>query len=458
MIELSLKDLTEVLNASLIGRDLTFTGCSIDSRTTAPGNLFIALQGQRFDGHEFVEIARQRGAVAAVVERPVATDFPMLQVADTRHALSMLAHFWRQRFKLPIVAVTGSNGKTSTKEMLRTIFALQGPVLANHGNFNNEIGVPLTLFELNAQHQFAVIEMGANHSGEIASLSHLTQPTVAVITQCAPAHLEGFKDVMGVAKAKGEIFTGLLAKGTAVINRDDEFAAVWDQELSNLSQTLALNLCNFGIDCQSPLDVWAQAVQLTAEHSQFELNTPVGTLPVTLPLLGRHNVMNALAAAACALACQIPLPTIQQGLQDMRPVKGRLQPYPGLHQTYLIDDTYNANPGSLQAALKVLGSIPTPRYLVLGDMNELGPHSDHFHKLAGQQARAQGITQLWAMGTKTYPAVESFGEGAYHFENHEELLSHLQAALVAGTTILVKGSRGMRMEKIVAALRVDNHL
>ncbi len=411
--------------------------------------MYVALRGDRFDGHDFLEEAQQQGAVAAVVETPVKSSLPLLQVADTRKALGMIARFWRQPFHLPIIAVTGSNGKTTVKEMLKAIFIAQSSaeqVLATQGNLNNDIGVPLTLFNLSTHHRYAVIEMGANHPGEIATLTQIAQPTIAVITQCAPAHLEGFKSIEGVAQAKGEIFSNLATNGIAVINQSDTFAPLWRQ-LANHCTTMT-----FGLD--ETAAVTACEIQLKGDHSVFTLNTLQGQIPITLPLPGRHNVMNALAASAVAMASGCLLPIIQQGLSHVIPVKGRLQKYAGIHQSLLLDDTYNANPTSLHAALSVLTRYPAPHWLILGDMNELGTESATLHHQAGQTAKAMGIQRLWAVGHQSRYAVEGFGQGAQHFANHADLLARLRPEIPPQASLLIKGSRGMQMEHIVTALRV----
>ncbi len=445
MIELTLNEVAPTLGAVILGHDIKFTGCSTDSRNIIPGSLYVALPGKRFDGHDFIFDAQQQGASAVMVERPVACALPALRVNDTRTALGELARFWRQRFNLPLIAITGSNGKTTTKEMLKAILSQQGNVLASQGNFNNEIGVPLTLFNLGSEHHYAVIEMGANHAGEIAYLTQIAQPTIATITQCAPAHLEGFKNIQGVAQAKGEIFAHLKAGGVAVINNDDSYAYLWH----NLAQDHTIS--SFALE--KPAQVTAQDLQLHLDGSRFTLHTSTGNITIYLPLLGRHNVINALAASACALACDCSLETIQKGLQNMQPVAGRLRHSFGINDITLIDDSYNANPGSLNAALAVLNQYTPPYWLVLGDMNELGTHSALFHRQAGQQAREAGVERLWAIGNMSRYAVEGFGEGACHFTHHHELIESLRAQLPSKATILIKGSRGMRMEQIVNALQ-----
>lgn len=446
MITLNLSEIAH--GAILSGENIKFTSCSIDTRNLQPGALYVALRGERFDGHDFIKAAQQQGASAIMVDKPVISNLPTIHVADTRKALGELAHLWRKRFELPLVAITGSNGKTTTKEMLRAIFTLQATdILATQGNFNNDIGVPLTLFNLHAKHRYAIIEMGANHANEIADLSKIAQPTCATITQCAPAHLEGFGSIKGVALAKGEIFSNLQANGIAVINNDDTYAKLWHElAASHTINTFALN---------NSADVTARNINLNEESSDFTLQTQSGDIAIHLPLPGQHNIMNALAASTCALACDSTLNAIQQGLQNMQAVKGRLQRYAGIKGMTLIDDTYNANPASLKAALAVLNKNRAPYWLVLGDMNELGTESAKFHKEAGQLAREVGVERLWGIGEMSRYAVESFGAGAQHFTHHNDLVQSLQMHYPTHATLLIKGSRGMQMEKVVNALRED---
>lgn len=445
MIELNLTEIASELGAVILGHDIKLTGCSTDTRNLLPGSLYIALRGKHFDGHDFVVEAQQHGASAVMVERPVACALPALRVNDTRIALGKLAQWWRQQFNLTVIAITGSNGKTTTKEMVKAILSQQGQVLATQGNLNNEIGVPLTLFNLGKEHRYAVIEMGANHAGEIAYLAQIAQPTIATITQCAPAHLEGFKNIQGVAMAKGEIFTHLATGGTAVINNDDSYAQLWHK----LAQSHAIS--SFALN--NPAQVTAQSLQVYSDRSQFTLHTSTESVTINLPLPGQHNIMNALAASTCALACGCSLTMIQQGLQKLQPVTGRLRYYRGVNGITLIDDTYNANPGSLEAALSILSQNSPPYWLVLGDMNELGAHSTMFHRQAGQQAREAKVERLWAIGNMSRYAVESFGEGACHFTHHHQLIESLRNQVPLAATLLIKGSRGMRMETIVKALQ-----
>lgn len=451
MITLKLSEVVSPLGATLEGTDVEFTGCCHDTRQPMHGALYVALRGERFDGHDFITQAQQQGAVALLVDQTVNTDLPHLIVADTRQALGNLAYFWRQHHLCPLIAITGSNGKTTVKEMIRSILNQIVPdsaLLATSGNLNNDIGVPLTLFQLSPDKQWAVVEMGANHSGEINYLSHLAMPTVAVVTQCAPAHLEGFKTIEGVALAKGEIFNGLRPGGTAIINNDDTYAPLWRKKVASDSQ-----ISHFAL--QNPAEITASEIQLTPTGSQFTLHTPLGEIPICLPLLGEHNIMNALAASACALASGVSLQAVEQGLQNVQPVKGRLQCCVGFKGMLIIDDTYNANPTSLNAALAVLHQYPNPYWLVLGDMYELGEQSQLFHRQVGESAVKAGVARLWTLGDMAYFATEFFGTGALHFTDHDTLITALKTELTQPVTLLVKGSRGMHMEKIVRELSIE---
>ena len=449
MINMRLSEAAVATQARLEGADVMFTACSTDSRSLQAGALFIALQGERFDGHAFIAAAREAGATAALVQNDSEYDMPLLKVADTRKAMGYLAGDWRRRFTLPLIAVTGSNGKTTVKEMLSAILSQQSLVLATQGNFNNDIGVPLTLFGLDADHHYAVIEMGANHAGEIAWLTEIAAPTVALITQCAPAHLEGFGSVAGVARAKAEIFSGVQAGGMAVINADDDFSALWRE------QAMACEQISFALHKEA--DVVAGNIQMDAarNNSQFLLHTPIGKETLNLPLPGEHNIANALAATACCLALKLPLSLIKSGLENMTAVTGRLQGKTGRCGARIIDDSYNANPASLTAAVKVAAAGPGTAWLVLGDMGELGQAAGDLHYHAGETARTMGIERLYAIGDLSRQAVQGFGLGAQHFTTMDELKATLLAELKAGVTVLIKGSRSMAMEAVVAALQEE---
>jgi UDP-N-acetylmuramoyl-tripeptide--D-alanyl-D-alanine ligase len=447
MISLRLSEAASQLGGRLHGMDVRFTGCSIDSRSLRAGNLFIAVRGSRYDGHDFIKPACENGAAAAMVERTDGfAQLPLLVLGDTRQAMTELAGYWRSGFDIPLVAVTGSNGKTTVKEMLSSILGRKGPVLATRGNLNNEIGVPLTLFGLGGEHQYAVIEMGANHAGEIAGLTRLARPTIAVITLCAPAHLQGFGSVDGVARAKAEIYSGLAGNGTAVINADDKYAGYWRDTAVRHRQI------TFGID--NTADISATNIRFDAATGRtgFTLHTPRGSAPVSLALAGRHNVMNALAAAACCAGINIPLEDIRCGLENTITVRGRMEMKFTKEGTRIFDDTYNANPASLDAALGVLAEYPGRRWLVLGDMGELGEYAAELHREAGESARRYGVERLYGLGENARHAVAGFGVGARHFNSPEALLDALKPGLSQDVTILVKGSRFMSMDKLVASL------
>ncbi len=447
---MTLSEAAKALGAELHGEDVAFAAVNTDTRTLQQGDLFVALCGENFDGHAFVAEAAARGAVAALVSMPMEAALPALCVADTRLALGQLAAAWRACFAMPLVAVTGSNGKTTTKEMLAAILARRGPVLATQGNLNNDIGVPLTLLRLRDEHRCAVIEMGANHPGEIAYLSNLARPTVALITNAAMAHIGGFGSLDEIAHTKGGIYAGLDENGIGIVNADDVYAGFWRTLLG------ARRCMTFGMS--NPSDVYALAesvrciVDDTAITTSFHMHTPAGDASVVLPLMGLHNVMNALAASAAALAAGATLADIKAGLEAMRAVKGRLQVKRGIHGTRIIDDTYNANPPSVQAAIAVLATVEGEKVLVLGDMGELGDDAPLFHEQVGAQARQAGIGRLYATGELSVGAVREFGANGRHCASHNELIAALLADLAAGTTVLVKGSRFMRMERVVDAL------
>jgi UDP-N-acetylmuramoyl-tripeptide--D-alanyl-D-alanine ligase len=447
MISMSLSEAANRLGIKHRNADVRFAGCSIDSRTVQSGNLFIAIRGERFDGHGFVRSAVENGACAVMTESPDADDTtPLLVVKNSRTAMAALAASWRSDFQIPLIAVTGSNGKTTVKEMISSILGLNTSVLATRGNLNNDIGVPLTLFGLGKQHQFGVIEMGANHPGEIAGLSRLVRPDVAVITQCAPAHLEGFGSIEGVATAKSEIYSGLVPEGCAVVNADDEFADYWRGVASAYRQL------SFGI--AHPADITANDMVFNPESGKtgFTLTTPAGAVSIMLPLAGRHNVLNALAAVACCTALGLPIDDMKQGLERMTHVHGRMQMKVADSGARVFDDTYNANPASLRAGLQVLTSYPGKHWLILGDMGELGEFSEDLHRQAGEMAREQGVERVYALGRLSRYAVDGFGQGATHFTRMEDLLTSLKPELGADITLLVKGSRFMAMDKVVTAI------
>lgn len=450
MITMKLSRAAEYLETTCQGDDVTFIGCSINSRDIKTGEMFIALRGEHFDGHDFINDAIKRGACAALIDKDDSISVPSIRVSNTRYAMGTLAQQWRNKFDIPLVAITGSNGKTTVKEMLTSILRLKAPVLSTSGNLNNDIGVPLTLFGLGQDHKFAVIEMGANHPGEIARLGQIARPTVAVITQCAPAHLEGFGSIDGVASAKAEIYENLEPVGIAIINADDPYADFWRGKISGLRQF------SFGLD--KPSDLTATSVHQSSESGKtnFVLSSTAGSIDITLSLLGKHNVLNALAASACALCLDIDMSLIKQGLEMMTAVKGRLELKSGPGNSRIIDDTYNANPASFDAAINVLSAFQGKRWLVLGDMGELGSNAEKLHHEAGAKAAANGIDKLFSLGDLSQASTYSFGEGAKHFKVIDQLITNIRDEIDQDVTVLVKGSRAMHMENIVNALVQEN--
>ncbi len=443
-----LSQAAQVLGGKLVGGDVEFSAVSSDSRKITPGDLFIALPGENFDGAKFIDAAVQAGAVAALMNTKNYQDgeapCPLLLVEDTRLALGSLSAYWRSQFDIPLVALTGSNGKTTVKEMLasilREVTGDKESVLATQGNLNNDIGMPHTLLKLRGGQRYAVIEMGMNHPGEIAYLSRIARPDVALITNAASAHLAGLGSVEAVAHAKGEIFSGLNERGIAVINADDKYAPLW-RDLAQPHKVI-----DFALD--APAEVGA-CWDVTDFGIQMEITAPAGAAGVKLQVPGAHNARNALAAAAAALALDISLHNIVAGLEKFTGVAGRLQRKPARDGAVLIDDTYNANPASMRAALQVLAQAPGKRIFVMGDMGELGPDEKQFHAEAGAAARQLGIQRMLALGELSRAAVDAFGAGAQHFDDIESLMAALDKELAEGVTILVKGSRFMKMERVV---------
>jgi UDP-N-acetylmuramoyl-tripeptide--D-alanyl-D-alanine ligase len=443
-----LSQAADVLNTKLLGNDVLFTAVSKDTRTIKKGDLYIAIKGDRFDGHDFISQAGEAGAVGALVSQQQSMKMPQICVPDTRLALGELAANWRQKFEGKLIGITGSNGKTTVKEMCNSILTYAfkpDEVLCTEGNLNNDIGMPMTLLLLRETHKYAVIEMGANHVGEIDYLTNIAKPDVAVITNVGPAHLEGFGSMERIARAKAEIYGGLSTRGTAVINLDDSYANYWHDVCKGK------NIMTFSMQHTSA-DIFA-----SAESDGFIMHTPLGKAYVQLNLPGQHNVMNALAATAATLAAGIDLKNIVSGLTAFSGVKGRLSISRAPNDAFIIDDTYNANPLSLKAAMDVLVSMKGEHWLVLGDMFELGEDAEAMHFDVGRHASELGITRLLAIGKSTIKAVEGFGEGAEFFENRKELVEVLKKEMKSDTVILVKGSRSMSMEKIVAELLGDGN-
>jgi UDP-N-acetylmuramoyl-tripeptide--D-alanyl-D-alanine ligase len=446
-----MSDVAAATGGRLAGADAAIAGVSTDSRTIEPGMLFVALAGERFDGNEFVADAAQRGAGGAVVSKATDAALPQVVVGDTQAALTALAAAWRAASGALVLGVGGSNGKTTTKEMLAAILAGAGPTLATRGNLNNHIGVPLTLLRLEPAHRYAVIEMGANHPGEIAALAALARPSIALVTNAGDEHLEGFGDLAGVARAEGEMYAALGPGSTAVINADDPFCDTWQAMVPRGARVL-----RFGID--APADVCAQAIagriEAGAFATVFTLSIGDAEARVRLPLAGRHNVLNALGAAAAAHAAGVAMPAIVAGLERMRPVSGRLQLKPGLRGSWLIDDSYNANPSSVRAGIDVLSGLPGEHWLVLGEMAELGDETAASHAGVGDYARRAGVTRLFALGAAARYAADAFGARASWYQDAAQLADALSASLEPGITALVKGSRVNRLERVVERLVV----
>ncbi|MBY4899322.1 UDP-N-acetylmuramoyl-tripeptide--D-alanyl-D-alanine ligase [Cupriavidus sp. AU9028] len=453
-----------------------FTRVHTDSRTVQPGDLFVALRGERFDAHDFLADVAARGAAAVMVEREpgeAAQGLPALVVPDTRVGLGQLAAGWRAQFAIPTVAVTGSNGKTTVKEMIAAIFAAAAGEegrLATGGNLNNDIGLPLTVLRLRASHRLAVLELGMNHPGETALLAAIAQPTVAVITNAQREHQEFMVSVEAVAREHADILRALPEGGTAVFPVDGAsggaHAAIW-REAAGARRVLTFGLADGSANNTELADIRAD-IRLQDGVQCLQVQAPQGQFEVRLGLLGQHNVRNALAATACALAAGVEVEAIQRGLAAFEPVKGRLQVKriataegEPLRAPVVIDDTYNANPDSVRAAIDVLAGFAAPRVLVLGDMGEVGDQGPAFHREIGAYARERGIETLWATGEATGDAVDAFGQGGRHFASAQDLAGALAAIhggdsagreLAQASAILVKGSRFMRMERMVDVL------
>lgn len=451
----------ETIGGTLVGPDTGFDSVSTDTRSIEPGQLFVALRGARHDASAFVQVAAEAGAVAAVVEKQQPISLPQVVVPDAGKALQTMAAAWRRRFTIPVLGVTGSNGKTTLKEMMAAIMRVHatlpggrsvdvhpddGSVLATWGNLNNHVGVPMTLLWLRAGHRAAVIEMGASGTGEIALLTRIARPTVGVLTNAFPAHLAGFGgSLRGVAEAKGELFAGLEAGAVAVVNRDDAFHGYW----RGLRQDIEYR--SFGL---SP-DADFRAVDIVASNGdglRFRLVAPVGETLIHLPMAGSHNIQNALAAAAATTAAGATLDSVRAGLAAMANVKGRLKAEPGPAGSTIYDDSYNANPGSVAAAIRFLAGLDGQRWFVLGDMAELGPTEIELHREIGMLAAASGIDRFYGVGKLSRHAVEAFGPRGCWVSDVGALAGQLRSDLAPDVHLLVKGSRSAGLERVVKAL------
>ena len=441
----NLRQAADSMHGVLQGDDRPFDGVSTDTRTIREGELFFALQGPNFDGRDYVRVAREAGAAGAVVGKQVSEDVAQITVDDAKAALGRFGAAWRDQHDATVIGVTGSNGKTTLKELIAACLSRKAPTLATHGNLNNDIGMPLMLARIDATHRYAVLEMGANHAGEIAYLTALASPDVVVITNAAAAHLEGFGSVDGVARAKGEILLGEKRPRAAVLNADDRYFDLWASQVSDT------RCISFGF--VESADVRADNIVAAANNTTFTLHVESDSADVVLPLVGIHNVRNACAAAAVAHALDIDIDDIRAALESVNPVAGRLQPVRGLNDATLFDDSYNANPLSVVAAAEFLAALPGESWLVLGDMKELGDDAAELHREVGEAVRASGVNRLLAYGDLAASAAEGFGEHARWFASLETLVDELSKEMRSDVTVLVKGSRSMRMERVVDALR-----
>lgn len=441
----TLSSAASAMRGTLHGADCVFDGVSTDTRTISHGELFFALPGPNFDGGKFVAAAAEGGAAGAVVAAPVGGDLAQISVADTRLALGQLGAAWRQQHTATIVGVTGSNGKTTLKEMIAACLSQAAATIATAGNLNNDIGMPLMLLRIGAAHRFAVLEMGANHVGEIAYLTSLAQPHVVVINNAGTSHLEGFGSIKGVAEGKGEILRGEPRPRCAVLNAEDDFYDYWRSFAADI------DVLSFGL--LDSADVFATDIVSSKSSTSFTLHVPDSVIDVDLPLVGTHNVRNACAAAAVAVALGVSVAHIKAGLESLQPVAGRLQPLAGIRGATLYDDSYNANPVSVKAAGEFVATLSGERWMVLGDMGELGDTAQALHADVGQSLSAVGIDRLFAVGTLSHETVNAFGTGGEWFASIDELIDRVAGEMTSQVSVLVKGSRSARMERVVTAIR-----
>lgn len=454
MIRTTLLWIAEKVNGKLQGKaDIEATAISTDTRTIEEGAVYLALKGPNFNGHDFVSHAQKAGAIAVIASEPVTTSLPVIMVEDTKEALGMLGAAVKAEVAPKTIAITGSSGKTTVKEMCASVLSRRGNVLATKGNFNNDIGVPLTLLRLEPHHEFAVMELGANHLGEIAYTTNLVKPDVATIVNAAASHLEGFGSLLGVARAKSEIFKGLGDEGVAVVNVDSQFADFW---LGKLKHTQTLT---FSPDQKNHADFRAQDISLGLDGcAAFHLVCPQGEIAIQLTIPGLHNVGNALLAAALTLQVGATLENVRDGLLSMKQVSGRLNVKQLTEQVRLLDDTYNANVASVNAAIDTLSSFSGISVLVLGDMKELGEKARFYHEKVGEYAKEKGIDYLYTMGVLSQSASDVFAENSGHFSDVESLMEAMQNDLLMqkrDISILVKGSRSSKMERVVEAIEAS---
>jgi len=453
---MDLQEAALATDGTAVGGNVSFLSVSTDSRAIQSGQLFVALRGDRFDGHQFIAAVAAQGAVAAMVDRAWAASnpasLPLLVVEDTRIGLGRLAAGWRSRFELPLIGVTGSNGKTSVKEMCAAILRAQArldgfdpelAVLATVGNLNNDIGLPLMLLRMSGNHRAAVIEMGMNHPGEIGYLTRLARPTVALVNNAQRAHLQGMGSINEVAREKGAIYEGLAEDGVAVVNADEAFVGYWR------ARNTGRRVLSFGLTAGA--DVTARC-STHGFATDMVLLAPQGETRFLLQVPGQHNVRNALAAAAACLAAGASLAAVAEGLGGYQGTPGRLQLRRGLNSAVVIDDSYNANPDSMRAGIAVLAATPGRKILVIGDMGEIGEQSFQYHDEIGGYAKSEGVDFLFALGEMSEVAARNFGEGGHHFTKLDDLVEAVKGELNENTVVLVKGSRFMKMERVVDAI------
>ncbi len=429
------------LDVDCTGPDITFNAVSTDTRSLQPGALFVAIIGKNFDGHDYVAQAIEKGAAGVVVSKPFTCNVPVILVKDTLWAYGQIAALHRSKFKIPMIAVTGSCGKTSVKSMIYSILQQVGEVLSPPGSYNNEIGLPKTLLELSDQHKYAVLEMGARKHGDIKYLMELVNPNIVLINNVNPAHIETFGDLDGIAQAKGEIYEYLQPHGTAIINVDDQYAPFW------LTKLKTQNVITFGLERAA--DITCAYIVEEHHRMKMELVTDIGTIQINLPLLGMHNVMNALAASAAARALDVSLESIKAGLESYKTVTRRMEVKDGKNGAKIIDDSYNANPAAMRYAIEVLAKQNGRKIMVIADMVELGPQSPERHKVLGQQAKAAGINAFLGWGNFAQLAIEEFGPNGKFYAEKDELIADLTAMLDSNTVVLVKGSNAMKLDEVV---------
>ena len=443
-----LSEIAKRCEGELIGDDAEISAFSTDTRTMVVGDAFVALKGKNFDGNDLAVDAVKKGAAAVVVSRKMSVNLPMLYVDDALRALATISSITRERSSAKVIGITGSQGKTTVKEMIGSILSRVGTTLITPKNQNNTVGVPLTLLNLTKLHEYAVIEMGADRHGEIKFSAETAKPEIVVITNANEAHVDGFGSLLGIVKAKGEIIDAAPASGKVILNYDDPNVDVWikragDRGIAKFSglnpsaNYFASNVC-FG----------------SMGAMKFDLNTPLGSQSISLALLGNHNVLNAVAAAAASMEAGADLREVKTGLEILKPVSGRLFPTQGINQCRVIDDSYNASPSSFRAAIDVFKNLSGTKILVAGDMRELGVKSDEFHRQVGRYAAISGIERLWAIGEHSRHMVADFGSGAKHFSSKDELINECRETAKRGFVFLIKGSRGSRMDSVVNALRI----